>query len=331
MNNIFKNKYFIAAWGVFFIFLLIFISNLYLGDNKTSSEKIKIEVYDGMSVKALKEELLEKKILLSPITFEIFARVTSLDDTLQKGNYYMKEGSSIIKIMDTLKENKNIQITIPEGYTVEEIANLLDKNEITSKEDFLELAKDYRPFAFMEKKANAKYAVEGFLFPDTYEFSKGDTAKNIMDRMLSNFNQKALNKIKEVASPLSIYEVVTLASIVEKEAKFDEDRPIIAQVLLERLKIHMPLQSDATIQYAIPFHKEEFTIKDTKFDSIYNTYLHYGLPPGPIANPGLSSIEAVLHPKDTNFLYFVADENGKNHYSKTYKEHEDKIKMIYKD
>jgi UPF0755 protein len=120
-----------------------------------------------------------------------------------------------------------------------------------------------------------------------------------------------------------------MASLVEKEAKFAEDRPIIADVFFKRLENHMMLQSDATIQYALDEHKEEFSIEDTKLDSPYNTYQHEGLTPGPIGNPGLASIEAVLYPATTDYLYFVADSEGHNHYSVTYDEHLKVIEEIY--
>jgi len=120
---------------------------------------------------------------------------------------------------------------------------------------------------------------------------------------------------------LSIYELITLASLVEREVRFPEDRPIVAQVLLKRLKLNMPLQTDATLQYLMDTPKEEVSIADTQIDSPYNTYQHVGLPPGPIANPGMASITAVLHPAETDYLYFVADRRGHNHYAYTYEEH----------
>ena len=127
---------------------------------------------------------------------------------------------------------------------------------------------------------------------------------------------------------LSIYELVTLASLVEKEARYAEDRPIIAQVFFKRMKVGMPLQSDAPFQYLKDAPKEDLSIEDTKVDSPYNTYQHMGLPPGPIANPGVDSIDAVLHPSATDYLYFVADREGHNHYSHTYAEHLDIVDQV---
>ena len=127
---------------------------------------------------------------------------------------------------------------------------------------------------------------------------------------------------------LSIYELITLASMVEKEARFEEDRPMIAQVFFKRLQVGMPLQSDTTLQYLMNGPKEDVSIEDTKMESPYNTYQHQGLPPGPIASPGIAAIRAVLYPADTDYLYFVADRQGHNHYSRSYEEHLAEVERV---
>ena len=148
-------------------------------------------------------------------------------------------------------------------------------------------------------------------------------AREILLMMAGNFDDRLTADMRQRAADmrLSVFELVTLASLVEKEARFEEDRPVIAQVFLKRLQLGIPLQSDTTIQYLLDAPKEEVTYADTEIESPYNTYQHIGLPPGPIANPGLASIEAVLYPADTDYLYFVADRQGHNHYSRTYSEH----------
>ena len=161
------------------------------------------------------------------------------------------------------------------------------------------------------------------MFPDTYEVRSDVGAAEVLKLMAGEFDQKLTPELRERAAEqgLSVYELITLASLVEKEARFEEDRPMIAQVFLKRLRIGMPLQSDTTIQYLLNAPKEDVSIEDTKIDSPYNTYQHMGLPPGPIANPGIASIRAVLWPADTDYLYFVADREGHNHYSQSYEEH----------
>ena len=208
-------------------------------------------------------------------------------------------------------------------YNINQIGKILEEKGITTQKDFEKAAKDFAPYEYISLDSQAQYRVEGFLFPDTYQFSRKQSSKEILGIMTKEFNDKLTEEMRERANQmgLSIRELVILASLVEKEAQVDEDRPIIAQVFMNRLKEHMPLQSCATIQYILGFPKPELSLQDTKIESPYNTYQNMGLPPGPIANPGVESIKAVLYSTPTDYLYFVADKNGKHHFSKTYEEH----------
>lgn len=315
----------------------IFGYNLFfVGTKKGSEETVPIHIKSGTSLAALTEELQAKEVIDAPKTFYLWGRLTGYSTSIQEGIYYLPKHLNVISALNQLKTSQHIRITIPEGYTVPDIAKLIAGKTNVSEASFLEAAKKYAPYPYMEealKNPNVKYATEGFLFPDTYDFSKNQSPEDMMKIMVDNFNEKLTPQMREEAAAkgLSIYKLVTLASLVEKEAKYQEDAPQIAQVFYKRLAINMPLQSDATIQYVMPNHKEEFTLEDTKYDSPYNTYLHYGLPPGPIGNPGIGAIEAVLNPAATDYLYFVADNDGHNHYSRTYEEHEATIKKIYKD
>ena len=165
--------------------------------------------------------------------------------------------------------------------------------------------------------------MEGFLFPDTYEFSSDATAEDVMKRMIDEFDHKVTPEMRKQAAAknISIYELATMASLIEKEALYDSDLSLISQIFWKRIKINMPLQSCATIQYILGEPKEDLSVEDTKIDSPYNTYQNYGLPPGPIANAGLRSLKAVLEPADTDYLYFVADRNGNTYYTNTFDEH----------
>ena len=175
-----------------------------------------------------------------------------------------------------------------------------------------------------------RYAAEGFPFPDTYEINGECDAARIMEIMAENFDRRLTKEMRERAKEmdLSIYELVTLASLVEKEAYHEEDRPIIAQIFLKRLRIGMPLQADPTVQYLLDAPKEDLLYRDTEIESPYNTYQNVGLPPGPIASPGTASLMAVLHPADTNYLYFVADRNGNNYYATNYADHLDLVDRV---
>ena len=220
-------------------------------------------------------------------------------------------------------EKRLIKFTIPEGFGVKEIAERLQSLDLADKDEFIKAATDFAPYDYMKKRKNVLYAAEGFLFPDTYSVESDMEIDEILKLMAQNFDERLSSGLRKRAAEmnLSIYDLITLASLVEREVRFPEDRPIVAQVLLKRLKLNMPLQTDATLQYLMDTPKEDVSIEDTQIDSPYNTYQHLGLPPGPIANPGMASITAVLHPAETDYLYFVADRRGHNHYAATYEEH----------
>ena len=326
--------------GLFIVLVFLGGYNLFfIGDSEGHGNNISIKIENGMSTAEIAQKLQDKGVINNSLGFRILARLEGKDTDFREGIYYLRAGMTINSVLNKLMEgpeNQVVRVTIPEGFTVEDIAKLLASKNLTTVDEFCKDAKDFTPYDYMkEAKANkdTKYAVEGFLFPDTYDFDKSYTAKEIMQIMVDNFDRKLTLDMRKRAEEenLSIFKLVTMASLVEKEAKFQEDRPIIANVFFKRLKDGMMLQSDATIQYALDEHKEEFSIKDTEYDSPYNTYQHEGLTPGPIGNPGTASINAVLYPADTNYLYFVADSEGHNHYSETYDEHLQIIDKIYNE
>jgi len=237
-----------------------------------------------------------------------------LEDQLKYGEYNLSPSMNMLQILDKLVKGEVItyKITIPEGYTCKQIAELLEKKEIAEKEVFLELVKD------------SEKTTEGYLFPDTYEVPKKYGAENTVKLMLSNFNQIATkNKFEDKAEKIgfSLDEIIILASIIEKEAKFSDEKSKVSSVFHNRLKTGMKLQSCATIQYILEEPKEKLDENDLKIDSPYNTYLYKGLPPEAICNPGLDSIMAALDPEEGDYLYFVLGENGRHIFSKTYQEH----------
>lgn len=332
-----KPKYQVRL-GLFIVLIFLGGYNLFLsGDEQGHGENISIEITKGMTTAEIADDLQNHGIINNSLGFRILARLGGKDTDFREGVYYFRVGMRIDSVLNKLvegPENQVVRITIPEGFTVDDIARLLEQEHLTTKEEFCKVAKDFAPYDYMqEAKQNKdiKYIVEGFLFPDTYDFDKSYDAKQIMQIMVENFDQKLTSQMRQQAQEqnLSIFKLITMASLVEKEAKFAEDRPIIADVFFKRLAEGMMLQSDATIQYALDEHKEEFSIEDTKYDSPYNTYQHEGLTPGPIGNPGMASIEAVLNPANTEYIYFVADGDGHNHYSVTYDEHLQTIKEIY--
>ena len=288
-------------------------------------QKIYVKIKSGMNARDVGTVLANRGIIDNRYTFWLSAKLSGNESNFKTGNYAFSRGMENDEVIAMLIEGSNevFKFTIPEGFGVKEIASRLGKAGIVDEKKFLLLAKDFAPYKYMEKHKDTRYRAEGFLFPDTYIIDTDATTDDILDMMARDFDNRLTDDMRRRAKKmnLNIYELTTLASLVEKEARFEEDRPIIAQVFLKRLDLNMPLQSDATLQYLMDAPKEDVSITDTKIESPYNTYQNLGLPPGPIASPGLASIEAVLYPAETDYLYFVADRDGHNHYSYTYDEH----------
>lgn len=306
---------------LFFIFSLIFLiailftTAIYFPLEENSTTQKVVNIPSGTNAREIVDVLEKNEIIRkNNYTFRILIKLLKLEDQLKYGEYNLNPSMNMLQILDKLIKGEVIvyKITIPEGYTYTQIAEILDKKEIVGKEIFLKSAKD------SEKNW------EGYLFPDTYEVPKKYGAEKMSKVMLSNFNQIAIeNKFTEKAEEIgfSLDEIIILASIIEKEAKFSEEKSKVSSVFHNRLKIGMKLQSCATIQYILETPKEILDENDLKIDSSYNTYLYKGLPPGPICNPGLDSIMAALEPEEEDYLYFVLGENGRHIFSKTYQEH----------
>lgn len=315
----FINKLFFI-FSLFFLIAILSITAIYFPFEENSTTQKVVNISPGTNAKEI-VELLEKSEIIrkNNYTFRILIKLSKLEDKLKFGEYNLSPSMNMLQILDKLVRGEVIlyKITIPEGYTSTQIAELLDRKEIAEKETFLKLLED------REK------SLEGYLFPDTYEVPKQYGAENMVKVMLSNFNQIAIeNNFADKAEKIgfSMEEIIILASIIEKESKFSEERRQVSSVFHNRLKIDMKLQSCATIQYILGEPKEKLDEFDLKIDSPYNTYLYKGLPSGPISNPGLDSIMAALEPVDEDYLYFVLGENGRHIFSKTYEEHLKNIK-----
>ncbi len=297
--------------------------------DKTNKEKIVIEIPRDSTTNSIAEILYDNELIKNKTLFEIAVKISNKASEFKAGKYMLTQNQSNSDIINILASGKiyndGIKITIPEGSTWMEVVNILTNNKLGDKEKYKELILNpkefYNEFSFLNEKDII--SLEGFLYPETYYFDKEASEKEILSTMISQFERIYTDKFKQRQKELniSLQEVVNLASIVEKEAKFDEDRPMIASVFYNRLDIGMPLQSDATIQYAFDERKEIVTYDDLKIDSAYNSYKNKGLPPTPIANPGVKSIEGVLYPDDTKYLYFVAKIDGGNNYSTNYEDH----------
>ena len=325
-----QSSYLQKKWVIPFlvgIFLLGVVFYGFTASQVTANQKdeVTVQVTDGMTADKIGQILEQKGLFPSATVFRVYAKIYGLENSLQAGDYVFTKDMSIGKIVSMLSKGDTAyqKLTIPEGYTVEQIAQLLDKNKIADGNVFKKLAKEYIPFPFVAPSPVAAYKAEGYLFPDTYRLPRKVTEKQLLEMLAGQFGQQFTPEMQARARDmgLSIRDVVILASLVEKEAAKEADRPVIAGVFLNRLKQSMPLQSCATIQYILGDPKAELSVQDTEIPSPYNNYLHQGLPPGPIANPGIASIQAVLHPAATDYLYFVADRDGFHHFSRTYEEH----------
>lgn len=296
-----------------------------ISEENSAEKRIHVKIHGGMSTAEIADALAEKNVISNSFKFRLLSRLRGYDDKMKPGTYIFHAGMSYDDVFSKILngEKQVFTFTIPEGFTVKDIAKRLYGLDFVDEEDFLKAAEDFAPYDYMKKHKNVFYAAEGFLFPDTYTVESDASIEEVLKIMAANFDNRLTPDIRNRAKEknLSIYDLAILASLVEKEVRYPEDRAIVAQVFFKRLQLNMPLQTDASLQYLMDAPKEDVSIEDTKIDSPYNTYQHAGLPPGPVANAGIEAIEAVLNPADTDYLYFVADRQGHNHYATTYEEH----------
>lgn len=306
--------------------------------NKSNKKNIVVDIPTGSTLSDISDILYENKLIKNKVLFKAVVKLSNDAQSIKAGKYLINQTYSNKDILELLVSGKiyndGIKVTIPEGSTSKEIVDILINKNIGDKSKYEELinnpSKFYNEYSFLNE--NDIKSLEGFLYPDTYYFKEEDSEEKVISTMLSRFNkeytEKLLKRQKELN--MTLQEVVNMASIIEKEAVLDEDRPLIASVFYNRLKIDMPLQSDATIQYIFDERKKIVTYADLKIDSPYNTYINRGLPPTPISSPGIESIKAALYPEKTDYLYFVAKIDGGNNYSTNYEDH---LKYVqeYKD
>jgi UPF0755 protein len=273
-------------------------------------------------VQDIAEALAEAGVIQSRWSFVALAYLQGSLTRLHAGEYEFSPGTPLLEILRKLEAGRVVthQVTIPEGFTALDIARLLGSERLVDADRFKALVEDAD---FVESLGVPGESLEGYLFPDTYRLTRGMAEEEIIRIMVSRFRQAAPKDFDAQAERLGLdaHEVVTLASLVEKEAKLDRERPIVAAVFLNRLQLNMPLQSDPTAVYGTENPSRRITPDDLRRETPYNTYLKAGLPPGPIANPGLASLRAVLSPAPVKFLYFVAKNDGTHSFSRTLEEH----------
>lgn len=302
---------------VFISFLLTFVSII----NKPlkNDSNIVIRVNEGDSFYSIINSLSKEGKIKGVPFIKLYVKVLGKNIDIKQGEYVIENNFSLDELIDTLTKESSINIvkfTIPEGYTIEDIAEKLEIEEICSKNDFLLAIEEYELPRYVKIDSSKKYNLEGYLFPDTYLLKVGEKPKEILTKMITRFEEMLEQASKETSTEINsddIENIVTIASIIEKEARVDSERPLISSVIVNRLNDGMMLQIDATVIYALGEHVETVLEKHLEVDSPYNTYRNYGLPVGPISNPGLESIKAALKPEKTDYLFYVLQDE-KTHY-----------------
>ncbi len=306
----------------------VYVDNMLIsvGARTHSSKTCLVTIKKGASLREIGDTLQGEDLIASSPFFVFYAELTGAERQIKAGSYRLSNNLSMKEILERIVGGDVLRyrVVIPEGYTTEQIGKLLvSKGIVTSAGFEAALNTENLDYPFLQDAPAGPKRLDGFLFPATYDLMADFTPTEILDLMLKRFNAALTPDLQARAREqgLSVRQVVILASIVEGEAKLDSERPIIASVFLDRLKLGMRLESCATVEYVLGTHKDKLTDQDVRTPSPYNTYLHGGLPPGPICSPGLASIEAVLYPAKTNYLYFVAKGDGSHVFSTTFAEH----------
>lgn len=314
-----------------FIFVIFFVIGigywLYQNIKPVSSDEktVRVVISKGKSASEIGNELYKSGVVRSALAFKFYVQFTDKSNSIQAGEFELSPNMSLFQLVEKLsKAPLQLWVTIPEGLRREEIAERFIKGlEIDSS----------KASQFRTEFLNESATVEGRLFPDTYLFPRDVTGIRVARRLKDVFDQKVTTDLADLfkLSKLSFNEVIVMASIIERETKSKEERPIVTGILLNRLELGMPLQADATAQYAIANIRclgkidcewwKQVTREELETNSPFNTYKVTGLPPGPISNPGLVSIKAVLEPQETDYLYYIHEPNGKIHYARTLEEH----------
>ncbi|MDR0931014.1 MAG: endolytic transglycosylase MltG [Clostridiales bacterium] len=311
----------IAIVAVYFVLVICADFFGLRGDKST----VAVPIPSGTTNAELVDILKDKGVINIPFLFKIYLRTDS-NFSLKAGDHVVLDNFSYSKIksnMNAVPAPDGIKIVIPEGYEVRQIADLLEENGLINRKKFYdELENGAFDYPFIKNISRKENRLEGYLFPATYMISQTESEHEIIDKMLNKFNQVFDLSCYNAADNLKMTsdQVITLASIIEREAQGDVDRSKVSSVFHNRLDIGMPLQSCATVQYILKERKPVLSVADTQIKSPYNTYINKGLPIGPIAAPGEKAINAALYPADTDYYYFVFT-NGKHIFSKTLEEH----------
>lgn len=333
MKTIFKNKLFLfSLLGI----LVLFLGGIYFYFQKEirvpkGEDQIKvIKIEKGESSEVISQKLEEEGIIKKAFLFDLYVFFYKKSKNLKAGEYLLSPSMNIIQIVEILEKGREpfFKITIKEGWKVKEIVSYLEKENFFSEKEFLDeisnVKKWQEEYDFLKINFSIKN-LEGFLYPDTYFLSLNSKPEDLVKKMLSNFRKQVLGNFKSEIeeSKFNLYEIIILASILEKEAADENERAIISDIFQKRLEKSFPLQSCATVEYILGTKKRVLSLEDIKVKSPYNTYLHSGLPPSPICNPSKEAVKAIFYPQKTDFWYFLSTADGKTYFQRTLKEHEE--------
>jgi len=312
-------------------FAALYAFNNFSNDSDKPQRDVKVIIPEGMNATDIGKLLEDKGVIKSAFVFKMTVRQKGVGSDLKPGEYDLKTGMEYDEVIDILAEGPKIvyvDITFPEGWLAKQMAARLEALTGISPEEYLQIVESGQVegnYAFLQDNGAPSKNLEGYLFPNTYTVEKEEiTAQEFIKTQLDQF-QKATSGLdwsKAESLGRTPYEIIVIASLIERETMVDDERPLVAAVIYNRLNKGMPLQIDATVQYALPKWKERLTYEDLKVDSPYNTYKQKGLPPGPICNPGLDSIDAALNPSLDDYLYYVlkTDNSGRHVFTNSYSE-----------
>lgn len=324
-----KNKIILVLSVLLILIVSFIIFSLVTIKTKNIKEEIIVTIKEGSGTSQIANTLKSNGIIKSKYAFISYIKKNNATTNLKPGTYKFNSGKitfdDIFEKLIKGEQEESITITIPEGYTVKQIAKLFEQKGLTTEEKFLDYAKNLEiPFDYIKKGEDYRQ-LEGFLFPNTYSIPISWSEKEIINMLLTEFDKNWTDEFDNRAKELDFtpQEIVTIASLIEREARVEKERSTISSVIHNRIKKGMLLQIDATVQYLLPEQKARLLYKDLEVDSPYNTYKYAGLPPTPIAAPGLSCIKAALYPENTDYYYYrtKAINNGEHNFSKTYEEH----------
>ncbi len=330
-KNIFYPSVFVFTFAVFFTLHFGFMSKNF----RPAGDDAVIKITKGDNLRSVALKLEENRIIFNKLAFIAIGRIMGYQDNLIPGEYKFGNGLTYLNVLNTITDPsiiRTVTVTIPEGLNIRQMGRLLQRQIGIDSARFVEESKNDSLIKLLGVEAKD---LEGYLFPDTYlfRFTGMNREKEIVSVMSAEFRKKITPQIREEMSKrnISLKELIAMASIIEGETRYEPEKKTISGVYYNRIKKGMKLQADPTVQYILPGGpKNRLMFSDLKIESPYNTYLYKGLPPGPINNPGLSSIMAALYPEENKFLYFVAKGDGSHRFAESYEEHKKNIELYQK-